>query len=102
MLGVLPAKKPGADNSQDSPYDWSADEIGNDTLRKSQQLSLEVVPTENDYQPLQSFKFHADPGQRIYVRIDKGLKSFGGYVLGQPGSPSGDGAGLSQTAAFPR
>lgn len=81
---VLPAKKPGADNPQDSPYDWSADEVGNDTLRKSQQLPLEVVPTENDYQPLQSFKFHADPGQRIYVRIDKGLKSFGGYVLGQP------------------
>ena len=81
---VLPAQKPGADNPQDSPYDWSAGEVGNDTLRKSQQLPLEVVPTENDYQPLQSFKFHADPGQRIYVRIEKGLKSFGGYVLGQP------------------
>jgi uncharacterized protein YfaS (alpha-2-macroglobulin family) len=81
---VLPAQKPGADNPQDSLYDWSAGEVGNDTLRKSQQLPLEVVPTENDYQPLQSFKFHADPGQRIYVRVDKGLKSFGGYVLGQP------------------
>jgi uncharacterized protein YfaS (alpha-2-macroglobulin family) len=81
---VLPAQKPGADNPQDSLYDWSAGEVGNDTLRKSQQLPLEVVSTENDYQPLQSFKFHADPGQRIYVRVDKGLKSFGGYVLGQP------------------
>lgn len=81
---VLPAHKPGTESDGDNVYDWSAREVGDDTLRKSQQLSLEVVPTENDYQPLQSFKFHADPGQRIYVRIDKGLKSFGGYVLGKP------------------
>jgi hypothetical protein len=81
---VLPAHKPGVDNPDDSQYDWSTGEVGVDTLRKSQELPLEVVPTENDYQPLQSFKFHADPGQRIYVRIDKGLKSFGGYILGAP------------------
>ncbi|WP_425490421.1 alpha-2-macroglobulin family protein [Dyella mobilis] len=83
---VLPARNPRAEGSDhgDQPYDWNASEVGDDTLRKSQQLPLQVVPTENDYQPLQSFKFHADPGQRIYVRIDKGLKSFGGYVLGRP------------------
>ena len=99
---VLPAQKPGtnkvpssdgsqgtddddsSNNPQNANYDWNASEVGDDTLRKSQQLPLEVVPTENDYQPLQSFKFHASPGQRIYVRIDKGLKSFGGYVLGRP------------------
>ncbi|GGA01623.1 alpha-2-macroglobulin [Dyella caseinilytica] len=87
---VLPAhntdteSSDNSDNAQDQPYDWSAGEVSDKLLRKSQQLSLQVVPTENDYQPLQSFKFHADPGQRIYVRIDKGLKSFGGYVLGQP------------------
>lgn len=103
---LLPAKNPraaedagnsddtsnadGASNSDDSgnasdqAYDWSVSEVGDDTLRKSKQLSLQAVPTENEYQPLQSFKFHADPGQRIYVRVDKGLKSFGGYVLGKP------------------
>ncbi|MFC3651353.1 alpha-2-macroglobulin [Dyella humi] len=84
---ILPAQKPNADeadNADHSVYDWSVREVGDDTLRKSQQLPLQVVPTENDYQPLQSFKFHADPGQRIYVRVGKGLKSFGGYVLGQP------------------
>jgi uncharacterized protein YfaS (alpha-2-macroglobulin family) len=81
---VLPARKPGVDSRDDSPYDWGTREVGTDTLRQSQQLPLEVVPTENEYQPLQSFKFHADPGQRIYVRVDKGLKSFGGYILGAP------------------
>jgi hypothetical protein len=96
---VLPARKPhvakqeGDDDnneSDDNPdqgnYPWSADEVGEDTLRSAKPLPLEVVPTENDYQELQSFKFHADPGQRIYVRIGKGLKSFGGYVLGKPAS----------------
>jgi alpha-2-macroglobulin len=81
---VLPAHKPGVDSPDDSQYDWSTGEVGVDTLRKSQELPLEVVPTENDYQELQSFKFHADPGQRIYVHVDKGLKSFGGYILGAP------------------
>lgn len=72
------------DSEEPGTYPWSADEVGEDVLRKSQKLPLEVVPTENDYQALQSFKFHANPGQRIYVRVDKGLKSFGGYVLGKP------------------
>lgn len=90
---VLPQRKSGiaSDNSdgdqadqEEGSYAWSASEVGEATLRKSRQLPLEVVPTENDYQALQSFKFHANPGQRIYVRVEKGLKSFGGYVLGKP------------------
>ena len=76
----------GQDNEQPAAYDWSTGEVGEDVLRKSQRLPLEVVPTENDYQALQSFKFHANPRQRIYVRVEKGLKSFGGYVLGKPAS----------------
>jgi len=95
---VLPQRNPNAeredsqdsqdsqDNEQPAAYDWSTGEVGEDVLRKSQKLPLEVVPTENDYQALQSFKFHANPRQRIYVRVEKGLKSFGGYVLGKPAS----------------
>ncbi|GLQ91033.1 alpha-2-macroglobulin [Dyella flagellata] len=95
---VLPARKihalksdnnSGQDNQDEADqeqgnYSWSSYEVGEDVLRQSKQLALEVVPTENDYQALQSFKFHADPGQRIYVRVEKGLRSFGGYVLGNP------------------
>lgn len=82
---VLPANRPGQPASGDgTPYDWDASEVGEDVLRKSQPLKLDVVPTENDYQELQSFKYHAVPGQRVYVRIGKGVKSFGGYVLGRP------------------
>jgi len=82
---VLPARKPGVRASDDgSPYAWNAGEVGEDVLRKAQPLPLALVPTENDYQALQSFKYHAVPGQRVYVRIGKGITSFGGYVLGKP------------------
>ncbi len=82
---VLPAHKPGEDASDDdTAYDWSDSEVSETLLHRSQALKLEPVPTETEYQALQSFKFHALPGQRIYVRIDQGLKSFGGYLLGKP------------------
>ena len=69
---------------EEGPYDWSESEVNEVLLHRSQVLKLLPVPTETEYQALQSFKFHALPGQRIYVRIDKGLKSFGGYLLGKP------------------
>ena len=81
---ILPARKQGVEQGEDAPpYPWGASEVGEAELRQSQPLKLELVPTENDYESVQSFKFHADPGQRIYVRVDKGLKSFGGYILGK-------------------
>ncbi|HEX8779532.1 MAG TPA: alpha-2-macroglobulin, partial [Rhodanobacter sp.] len=82
---VLPERKAGEQTADTgTPYGWGVSEVGEDVLRQSQPLPLQVVPTENDFQELQSFKYHAVPGQRIYVRIGKGLKSFGGYVLGKP------------------
>ncbi|MET3654303.1 alpha-2-macroglobulin [Dyella japonica] len=82
---VLPARKAGEDQAEDAPpYDWSADQVGEAELRQSQPLKLDLVSTENDYEAVQSFKFHASPGQRVYVRVDKGLKTFGGYILGKP------------------
>jgi alpha-2-macroglobulin len=67
-----------------APYAWSDSEVGEDLLRQSQHLTLEPVPTEHEFDPLHSFKFRADPGRSLFVKVDKGLKSFGGYVLGKP------------------
>ena len=68
----------------DSVNNWDVEHTSEAALRQSQPLKLELVPTEDDYAALQSFKYHAQPGQRVYVRIGNGLKSFGGYVLGKP------------------
>ena len=82
---VLPRRKADVDQADDdAPYGWDSSEVSEAVLRQSQPLPLELVPTEDDYAALQSFKYHATPGQRVYVRIGSGLKSFGGYVLGKP------------------
>ena len=82
---VLPKYQPGGQHDEDAPPDdWSIDQVDQKMLKGSNALKLDVIPTENDYAELQSFRFKAEPGQRIYVRVENGLTSFGGYVLGQP------------------
>ena len=82
---ILPKRKPEENQADDdAPYSWDVSQVSEAVLRQSQPLNLELVPTEDDYAALQSFKYKAQPGQRIYVRIGNGLKSFGGYILGKP------------------
>jgi uncharacterized protein YfaS (alpha-2-macroglobulin family) len=83
---VLPRHKAGnRDNAtSDYQYPWDLSQVGESVLQQSTVLPLGTTPTERDWQTLQSFSFHAEPGQRVYVRIDQGLKSFGGYVMGKP------------------
>lgn len=82
---VLPRYRADIKHDEGAPaYRWSSDMVSEATLRQSTPLALELVPTENEYEAVQSFRFHAEPGQQIFVRVDKGLTSFGGYILGQP------------------
>jgi alpha-2-macroglobulin len=84
---VLPKRKAGHKQADDEPpYAWSGSEVSDDVLRHSQPLKLDVVPTEQEFAELQSFKYHADPGQYVFIRFAQGLKSFGGYLLGKPTS----------------
>ena len=46
-------------------------------------LTLTPIPAEREYTARAAFKYEGDPGRFIYVRVTKGLRSFGGYVLGQ-------------------
>lgn len=87
---LLPARHPDPDTQkrfEDSagrgvPYDWG-NGIDNRILEKSQPVALEVVAGERDNSELQSFRYSADPGRYLYVRLDKGLTAFGGYRLGE-------------------
>ncbi|QDQ81743.1 MG2 domain-containing protein [Paraburkholderia megapolitana] len=82
---VLPKRNPKVEQSDDDPpYEWGPSEVSETVLRQSKPLALALVPTEDDYAALQSFKYHADPGQRVYVQVGAGLKGFGGYLLGSP------------------
>ena len=83
-MGVAEAQA-GVDQSDDDPpYAWNVADISDAVLKQSKPLPLDAVPTENGYATLQSFKYHATPGDRIVVRVAGDLKSAGGYLLAEP------------------
>lgn len=80
---LLPSKNPKLPvKEQRAKYAWSDGEIDEALLKQSTLLALAPVPTEREYIESHSFKFGAPPGRRLYVRVGKGLKSFGGFILG--------------------
>lgn len=67
-----------------SPYRWGdVKQIGDALLKQSEVLKLKPIPAEREFTSSHTFKFEANVGRYIYVRVDKGLKSFGGYMLGE-------------------
>jgi uncharacterized protein YfaS (alpha-2-macroglobulin family) len=66
------------------PKIYGASQVSGADLRHWPAVKVDVVPTENDWSETQSFRFHAQPGDRLYVRVDKGMTSFGGYVMPKP------------------
>lgn len=83
---LLPKKKPKAFGRTLGYYDhgvyaWQADEITAAVLKAATPLKLTANPTERSWQSLQSFKFDAQPGRRLYVQVSAGVTSFGGYMM---------------------
>ena len=62
---------------------WSEATVNKDVLEKSTPLTLTQIPGELEHYETHSFRHEAEPGESIYVKLDRGLKSFGGYVLGR-------------------
>ena len=64
------------------PYQWrNVAKIGPEVLSKSIKLDLKPLPTEREYSTLHSFKYKSEPGKYIYIRIKKGLKCYGDFIL---------------------
>lgn len=81
---VLPRTNPTPENhNSKAPYSWSDPEITAAVLEKSRRLAPEPIPAEFEHVQVHSFKYHADVGSQLFVQVDKGLRSFGGYVLGE-------------------
>ncbi|MBI3547597.1 MAG: alpha-2-macroglobulin [Elusimicrobia bacterium] len=65
-----------------SRYRWhSVDMIGPEILALSRKLVLDPVPTDKRFATLHSFKYKAEPGRQVYVRLRRGVRSYGDYVL---------------------
>ena len=82
---VLPVYNPSTPPDQRvRPFVWGRPEIIDpEILKASTPLTLTPVPAERDYVSRRAFRYEATPGRYIYVRVSKGLRSFGGYVLGE-------------------
>ena len=81
---VLPLHHPDTKpEDRKQPYNWSseAQRIGPEIIAQSETLKLEAVSAERDYVQQHGFKFNAEAGRYVYVKVDKGLKSFGGYLM---------------------
>jgi len=84
---LLPLHRPGArEQERRYPYNWSgsAREMSESVIAAAEKLDLDPVASELEYQTLHSYKFKADVGRYLYVRVDRGLSSFGGFMLGKP------------------
>jgi uncharacterized protein YfaS (alpha-2-macroglobulin family) len=85
---LLPPKHPDAKTqaeweryNKEQPYNWSASSVTPQVLAQAEKLPVEYVPNEREHVEFHSFRYKADPGRAIYVKVDKGLRSFGGYLM---------------------
>lgn len=80
---MLPKDRPalqGQPLQKDYHY-YNTEEIGPEILKASTKVTLEPLPTDSEYATLHSFKYKAEVGRTLYIRLDKGIESFGGYIL---------------------
>ncbi len=81
---VLPRDKPNSKPEElQYPHVWGEQEITPSLLATSQALDLQQIPAERENIEVHSFKYKANVGKYLFVQVDKGLKSFGGYQLGK-------------------
>lgn len=69
-------------NRTGRPFPWTDATFRPDVLTEQNALKLEQIPGEQEHYELHSLRYQAKPGRYLYIKIDSGLKSFGGYVLG--------------------
>lgn len=78
---ILPKDKPKTEFDEAIlNYSWDSNEdIEAEIFRASTPLKLTLGDAESDNQSLISFKFKAQPGQFIYVEVNKNYSTVGGY-----------------------
>lgn len=64
------------------PYQWSSPaDVSEDVLKASTKIDLELIAGEREHNEAHVFKYQAPIGRYIYVQVERGMKSFGGYTL---------------------
>ncbi|QIL83151.1 alpha-2-macroglobulin family protein [Diaphorobacter sp. HDW4A] len=86
---LLPAKHKNADGEPVDKFDWTSAkpaEFNDALLKTANKLTLDALPTERDAAETVSFRMPQATGaggRYLLVRVAKGLKTPGGYQLGE-------------------
>ncbi|MEQ1876144.1 MAG: MG2 domain-containing protein, partial [Bdellovibrionia bacterium] len=79
---LLPVKHP--DHPKTQRYDWdSPGDITAAVKGNMKDVPFTTIPSAGEASNLHSYRIDAPVGRYLYVKIEKGLKSFGGYELAQ-------------------
>ena len=80
---LLPVYNPKTKKEDRSgPYAWgNPKEITDELLKESTKVDLDLVAGEREHSENHVFKYNAPIGRYMYVQVERGMKSFGGYVL---------------------
>lgn len=79
---LLPERHPDSTKRQ-VPYPWSSNEVDEALLAQSEVVTLAANPAPREFVEVHSYRVDVPPRRRLFVQVDKGLKSFGGFVLGR-------------------
>jgi len=60
-----------------------AAQIAPEELQRGTAVALTAIASEAEFPTQHSFRLKVPVGRQVYVRVDKGLRGFGGYVLGE-------------------
>ena len=82
---LLPLRHPDpkVQESHFGQFHWNSANLRPEVLSADTRLELTHIPGEVEHYELHSFRYTADPGRYVYVKIEAGLRSFGGYQLGE-------------------
>ncbi len=82
LLPVYNPKTKKEERERNGPFPWSnPKDITEELLKESTKVDLELNAGEKEHSENHVFKFKAPIGRYIYVQVERGMKSFGGYVL---------------------
>lgn len=82
---LLPKNRPVMqDQPERKNYRYhNVQEIGPEILNKATKVELTPLPTDKEYATLHSFKYKAEVGRQLYLKLNKGIESYGGYFLAE-------------------
>ncbi|KTC72431.1 hypothetical protein Lbir_1206 [Legionella birminghamensis] len=80
---LLPQNYPATASEPEKPnYEWqNPGEVNAAILALSKPLAMQALPPDRNYASLHSYRFSSNTPQYLYLKLDKGLRGFGDFVL---------------------